>query len=229
MHIISLMNMGLIVILIWALSSIAGANNSCFEWFLLQKIKPEISKEACEMACSTAETDMGTFNCGERCEYFCANRKCVAIWSKGNNKKCKEMTEVVRAKLLENSRPENFPKLGYQSPPESDKTTDCSHFVHSIFEKTGLTFEYQATGLFHCTRQFDEISRNELKAGDLVVYGGHVGIYTGNDEVLSATVGGPNKRSMLDPSNPQFLPTIKKLKMNSFGKPIKFLRWSCNQ
>ena len=229
MHLLSFMKLILIGSLVGLFCPTSFANDSCFEWFLALKIKSEVTKKACEIACSAASTDMETFDCAEKCDYFCENRKCIPIWSKNKVKNCKPVNEEIRRKILETAVSEKFKRLKYESPPKSEQAIDCSHFVHSIYSAVSLEFTYQPTGTVVCVKQFAEISRGELKKGDIVVYKDHVGIYMGKDQIISATVGGRRQLAKLDPSNPLFIPSIQSLNIDTFGNPTKFLRWDCGK
>jgi hypothetical protein len=147
-------------------------------------------------------------------------------------KNCSEMSESIRDKILSIASPSHFIRSRYKSPPDNSKQieieTDCSRFTQQIFERAGLYYPYSGTATFQCLSVFKEIPREQGKAGDLVLYRGHIGILSKNASVISATVGGVKNRSKLYPDDPAFLPTITELPMEKagFGKP-KIMQWSC--
>lgn len=230
MHLLLFMKLMLIGLFIGVICPPVFAKDSCFEWFLDQKIKPEITKQSCETVCTTASTDMTTFDCTDKCDDFCANKKCRPIWSQNKiDKSCQPMNNQLREKIIETANSENFKKLKYESPPKSELATDCSHLVQSIYSAAGLRYPYQPSEATECVFSFREISKDDLKKGDLVVFKKHIGIYAGDGKVISATVGGRRRLATLDPDSVDFVPSIQTLKMAAFGTPIQFLSWECNK
>lgn len=62
-----------------------------------------------------------------------------------------------------------------------ETTLDCSHFVNSLFEAIGLSYDYQPSRiLYGGTDVFKRIYRPAI--GDLIVWPGHVGIVVDPDE-----------------------------------------------
>ena len=55
--------------LFWSLAFASA--DECQAWFERQGLK---KGEACQIECSIAETDMGTFHCSERCEKLCKQK-----------------------------------------------------------------------------------------------------------------------------------------------------------
>jgi cell wall-associated NlpC family hydrolase len=76
------------------------------------------------------------------------------------------------------------------------RTFDCSGLVYRVFVDTGLgaLIEYSHDGyeLYAIFRERGRATRSGGQPGDLVVYGGgaHIGIYLGDDRVISALVQG---------------------------------------
>lgn len=70
---------------------------------------------------------------------------------------------------------------------------DCSHFTYTVYRKLGLMDYYRTAAGQHSWAK--KITREQLKKGDLVFYTnsrgrvGHVGIYIGNNKVISASGG----------------------------------------
>src|SRR5215472_18271967 len=57
----------------------------------------------------------------------------------------------------------------------SDSETDCSHFVHDVYEQAGFPFDYVSSReLYIGNTNFTRVHKPQ--AGDLVVWRGHVGI-----------------------------------------------------
>ena len=73
---------------------------------------------------------------------------------------------------------EQLVELGLQI---HETTLDCSHFVNSLFEATGLSYDYQPSRvLYRGTETFKRILRPEI--GDLIVWPGHVGVVVDPEE-----------------------------------------------
>ena len=57
--------------------------------------------------------------------------------------------------------------------------TDCSGFVTAIFRHFGIDLPRGLNMFGYDTSLYDEVSESEMQAGDVIMYDGHVGIYTG--------------------------------------------------
>jgi hypothetical protein len=54
-------------------------------------------------------------------------------------------------------------------------TSDCSHFVHGLYQRAGFSYTYaSSTDLYSGIDPFERV--NPPQAGDLIVWRGHVGI-----------------------------------------------------
>ena len=142
------------------------------------------------------------------------------------------MTSYDRKKIVAAADPKNFSQSRYRSPPgdraKTEEETDCSHFVNEIMKRNGFAFPYLPTSSLGCLSVFKEVPEKEASPGDLILYPGHVGFVTEDGLVISATQGGIQKRSQLEPRDPRFIPTISRLKKRQAGKGTwKILRWSC--
>jgi len=63
--------------------------------------------------------------------------------------------------------------LDSRAHPSSQR--DCSHLVHSIYDRAGFSYPYaDSSDLYHGTDQFRRVKFPQ--PGDLVVWKGHVGI-----------------------------------------------------
>jgi hypothetical protein len=149
---------------------------------------------------------------------------------------CKEMTDYDRDRILEIADPVNFSKTRYQSPPSKDATieeeTDCSHFVQEIYNRAGFKFTYSPTSTFNCLQVFQETENSkEVKPGDLVLFYDHIGIFTKDGRVISATVGGgEEKRAKLEINDKRFKSSISINSTTDFTikhKEMRFLKWKC--
>ena len=81
------------------------------------------------------------------------------------------------------------------------KGADCSGSTYHIFKEAGLPYNYRQSSLFATSAEggeipFREISEDELRPGDVVLYenlkdgvytGTHMSVYAGNEKVYSAT------------------------------------------
>jgi len=75
--------------------------------------------------------------------------------------------------------------------------TDCSGFVQGVFRHNGISLPRSSSAQFAATNTYTLVT-GEIKAGDLVMYNGHVGILTGNgNEIIHAK--GKNYGVVADP------------------------------
>ena len=58
--------------------------------------------------------------------------------------------------------------------------TDCSGFVQGVFKHHGINLARDTYSQWGDTGSYTLVSPNDIQAGDLVMYDGHVGILTGN-------------------------------------------------
>ncbi len=62
--------------------------------------------------------------------------------------------------------------------------TDCSGFVMSVYASFGVSLPHSSSAMRSCGYGVDY---SEMAAGDIVCYSGHVGIYVGNGNIISAS------------------------------------------
>ncbi|OON99140.1 MAG: hypothetical protein ATN35_02195 [Epulopiscium sp. Nele67-Bin004] len=90
----------------------------------------------------------------------------------------------------------------YINRPTQYFGVDCSWFTWGVLGKFGLMTSYTTSKYQY--KLFPPISRDQLQVGDLVFYGTtsssesihHVGMYLGNDRVISASGGGPSTTTL---------------------------------
>ena len=58
--------------------------------------------------------------------------------------------------------------------------TDCSGFVQGVYRHFGISLARTTSEQWADTSKYNVVSSNDIRAGDLVMYDGHVGILTGN-------------------------------------------------
>lgn len=61
---------------------------------------------------------------------------------------------------------------------------DCSGFVSYVFGHFGIHLIAQTNAMWNQTDMYTLVSPGDIKAGDVVMYNGHVGILTGNGEEM---------------------------------------------
>ncbi len=104
---------------------------------------------------------------------------------------CRPLGKAERARLLAIADPENFPHTHYRKGSPNarrgiERETDCSHFVHEVYRRAGLPYAFRTTGELSNAREFDLLSENEAKPGDLMLFRGHVGIVDNQGRIISA-------------------------------------------
>ena len=62
--------------------------------------------------------------------------------------------------------------------------TDCSGFVQGVFKHFGISLPRTTSTQWAATSKYTLVSTGDIRAGDLVMYDGHVGILTGNGTEL---------------------------------------------
>ena len=62
--------------------------------------------------------------------------------------------------------------------------TDCSGFVQGVFRHFGISLKRTTSTQWADKSKFTLVSSSDIRAGDLVMYDGHVGILTGNGAEL---------------------------------------------
>lgn len=65
--------------------------------------------------------------------------------------------------------------------------TDCSGFVQGVFRHHGINLTRTTSTQWADKSSYTLVSQNDIRAGDLIMYDGHVGILTGNgNEIVHA-------------------------------------------
>lgn len=65
------------------------------------------------------------------------------------------------------------------SAANGGSTSDCSHFVHHTMQDSGVDVPYESTSTIGSSTSYTEIPASQVRPGDVVVQGGHMGISTG--------------------------------------------------
>ncbi len=108
--------------------------------------------------------------------------------AKGPN--CRPLDANDRERILELAAPSNFPATRYRRGPSSykaiEKEADCSTFVHEVYKRAGLPYGFRPTATLGEAREFDVLPEKEAKAGDLMLFRGHVGIVDKKGKIISA-------------------------------------------
>lgn len=103
---------------------------------------------------------------------------------------CQPLSSEDRARILSFADPANFPATRYRRGPSSSKgierETDCSHFVHEIYRRAGLTYGFAPTARLADIPQFDVLPEKDARPGDLMLFRGHVGIVDRKGKIISA-------------------------------------------
>ena len=73
---------------------------------------------------------------------------------------------------------------GYWNGEEPYTGTDCSGFVQAIFKHFGYNLTRTTDTQWADTSTYTLVGSNDIRAGDLIMYDGHVGILTGNGNEL---------------------------------------------
>lgn len=101
---------------------------------------------------------------------------------------CREPNSQERKLLLALANPHNYPhlkyKLGARNPSSS---MDCSSFVHHVYQKAGLPYNFRPTQTLKNAPEFDVLPEEMGKPGDLILFRGHVGIINEDNLVISST------------------------------------------
>ena len=102
------------------------------------------------------------------------------------NGPCIDWTDEIATQIVKNADPDNFPNTRYLPAehfpygyaPNPKEFTDCSHFVHSIYQDVGLNFPYTSTSVFTSLegKFFKEVDEEEVRKGDLALFAGHIGL-----------------------------------------------------
>ena len=62
--------------------------------------------------------------------------------------------------------------------------TDCSGFVQGVYKHFGINLSRTTSSMWAAKSTYTLVSPNDIRAGDIIMYSGHVGILTGNGNEL---------------------------------------------
>jgi hypothetical protein len=110
-------------------------------------------------------------------------------WESPSAGECTSLATADRRRLLEIADPANYPNTRYRHGPRRalEKETDCSHFVHEVYRRAGLTFSFRSSRGLKEAPEFELLPESEAKPGDLMLFRGHVGIVDEEGKIISAT------------------------------------------
>jgi hypothetical protein len=113
----------------------------------------------------------------------------------------------------------------------SDFSSDCSHFVHGLYERAGFHYEYASSSdLYEGTSQFRRVVTPQ--PGDLAVWRGHAGIVVNpaQHSFFSVLHSGPGVDSYDSPywrqrGQPRFFRYLKPRPSGVLDSPIRSASW----
>jgi hypothetical protein len=113
----------------------------------------------------------------------------------------------------------------------SDFSSDCSHFVHALYERAGFPFEYASSSdLYQGTDEFRRVATPQ--PGDLAVWRGHAGIVVNpaQHSFFSVLHSGPGVDSYDSPywrqrGQPRFFRYLKQAPSGVLNSSIRTASW----
>jgi hypothetical protein len=113
----------------------------------------------------------------------------------------------------------------------SDFSSDCSHFVHALYERAGFSFEYASSSdLYQGTDEFRRVATPQ--PGDLAVWRGHAGIVVNpaQHSFFSVLHSGPGVDSYDSPywkqrGQPRFFRYLKRAPSGVLNGSIRTASW----
>jgi len=113
----------------------------------------------------------------------------------------------------------------------SDFSSDCSHFVHALYERAGFPFEYASSAdLYRGTDEFRQVATPQ--PGDLAVWRGHAGIVVNpaQHSFFSVLHSGPGVDSYDSPywrqrGQPRFFRYLKQAPSGVLNSSIRTASW----
>jgi NlpC/P60 family len=117
------------------------------------------------------------------------------------------------------------------SRDQAEFSFDCSHFVHGIYERAGLPYEYASSSdLYAGIDEFRRVANPQ--PGDLAVWRGHAGIVVNpsRHSFFSVLSSGPGVASYDSPywkqrGRPHFFRYVKSVPRNARSTPIRSASW----
>ncbi len=113
----------------------------------------------------------------------------------------------------------------------SDFSSDCSHFVHALYERAGFHYEYASSAdLYQGTDEFRRVATPQV--GDLAVWRGHAGIVVNpaQNSFFSVLHSGPGVDSYDSPywrqrGQPRFFRYLKRAPSGVVNSSIQTASW----
>ena len=68
-------------------------------------------------------------------------------------------------------------------------TADCSHYVNDVLRQAGINAPYVTTATIASSPGFVQVTADDVRAGDVIVQGDHMGIYSGEDDAKGHPLG----------------------------------------
>jgi cell wall-associated NlpC family hydrolase len=137
----------------------------------------------------------------------------------------------IRSRTLTRSEGLAILDVTLDSRDHSEFAFDCSHFVHGIYERAGLPYEYASSSdLYAGIDEFRRVANPQ--PGDLAVWRGHAGIVVSpvQHSFFSVLSSGPGVASYNSPywkqrGRPHFFRYVKSVPRGARSSPIRTASW----
>lgn len=106
----------------------------------------------------------------------------------GLDPSCRPLSAALREEILSLADPTHFVGVKYRKGARNlASATDCSHFVHEIYQRAGLPYGFRTSRELRDAPEFELLPESEALPGDLMLFRGHVGIVDRDGLIISAT------------------------------------------
>ena len=158
------------------------------------------------------------------------NRSLSSQSSSNEAQSCSELTEANRKLILQLASPEYFQKTRYRKSPRYgrniERETDCSSFVHEVYRRSVLPFQYRSSRDLKDAPEFKVIEEDKALPGDIMLFRGHVGILADDGKIISATLH-RKKKNTRTLSSEETHSVIRKVDKKFFPGVHIALRYKC--